>query len=135
MSKVVHFEIGADEPEKLADFYSKTFGWEIREWKQPDVKEENRYWMIKAGPKEEIGADGGMYKRKEPISAGSPNAFVCNIAVEDIEKSVEMIKENGGKAEEIMDIPKVGKSASAEDPQGNKFGVFWADPNIEMAEM
>ncbi|MEI6498851.1 MAG: VOC family protein [bacterium] len=136
MSKVVHFEIVADEPEKLAKFYTDTFDWKIEEWKREGViKEENRYWMIMAGPKEEIGANGGMYKRQIPIAKGGVNAFVGNIAVTDIEKAAMMIKENGGKVQEIMDIPDVGKSAAAEDPDGNNFAIFQADPNAKMQNM
>jgi len=136
MSKVVHFEIAAEDPEKLSEFYAKVFGWEIKEWMQGEVtKEENRYWLIKAGSKEEPGADGGMYKRREPICKGGANAFVCNIAVSDIEKAAESIKANGGKVEEIMDIMNVGKSAYAEDPEGNKIGIFWSDPNSPMQDM
>ena len=136
MSKVTHFEIAANDPEKLAKFYTDTFGWEIKEWKQDEVTDQSkRYWIIQAGPKEEMGANGGMYKRQEPLATGGPNAFVCNVAVDDIKKAVEMIKTNGGKAKEIMDIPKIGKSAAAEDPEGNMFVVFWSDPNGMMQGM
>lgn len=136
MSKIIHFEIAANDPEKLAKFYADTFGWEIHEWEQGKMVEEaNRYWLIKAGPKEEQGANGGMYKRQQPISAGGPNAFICNIAVENIENAVEKIKTYGGTAEEIMKMPNIGKSAAAKDPEGNMFAVFEPDPNAKMQDM
>lgn len=136
MSKVVHFEIAADEPEKLAKFYIDSFGWKIEEWKQPGVIDEaHRYWMIKAGPKEEMGIGGGMYKRQKPLVKGGPNAYVCSVYVEDIEKAAKTIEKNGGKVEEIMDIKSVGRSAAAQDPEGNMFGIFWADPKGTMQEM
>ncbi len=117
----------------LANLYSKCFGWEIEEWMREEVqKEENRYWLIKAGEKEEVGSDSGMYKRQEPISKGGPNCFMCSIAVNEIEKAVDLAKENGGHAEKIMDIQGVGKSSN---PEGNMFGVFWADPNAKMMDM
>jgi uncharacterized protein len=135
MSKVVHFEIAAEDPEKLSQFYTEVFGWKIEEWKQSGVVEENnRYWLIKAGEKAEMGAEGGMYKRQKPIAKGGSNAFVCNIAVGNIEEAVEKVRANGGKAEKIMDIPKVGKTSSAEDPDGNMFAIFQPDPNGMMMQ-
>lgn len=136
MSKVVHFEIAADDPEKLAQFYTDVFEWKIKEWKREEVMDEaNRYWIIEAGPKEEIGANGGIYKRQKPLANGGSNAFVCNIAVDDILATVRKIRENGGKAEEIMEMPDIGKSASSKDPEGNMFVVFEPDPNAKMEDM
>ena len=30
MNRVMHFEIGADDPTRAADFYTNVFGWEIK---------------------------------------------------------------------------------------------------------
>lgn len=32
MPRVQHFEISANDPEKLAAFYEKVFGWKITKW-------------------------------------------------------------------------------------------------------
>ena len=42
MSRPIHFEILADEPEKIGEFYKKIFNWEISTW-----GEDSSYWMIK----------------------------------------------------------------------------------------
>jgi len=53
---IVHFEIPADDVEKLAKFYRQLFGWKIEKWEGID------YWMIETAPEGE-GVNGGMMKR------------------------------------------------------------------------
>jgi len=33
MSRVIHFEIPASDPERASAFYQKVFGWKIEQWK------------------------------------------------------------------------------------------------------
>ncbi len=35
MSRVVHFEIHADDPERAAKFYERALGWTISKWDGP----------------------------------------------------------------------------------------------------
>jgi uncharacterized protein len=35
MSRVVHFEIAADDPELVAGFYKELLGWKIQKWEGP----------------------------------------------------------------------------------------------------
>ena len=58
MSRVVHFEITGEEPEKVMDFYKKVFNWEFRKWEAPFP-----YWMIMTGDPESPGIDGGLTQR------------------------------------------------------------------------
>jgi predicted enzyme related to lactoylglutathione lyase len=41
MSCVVHFEIPADDPERVAGFYRNVLGWEIQKWEGS-----MDYWLI-----------------------------------------------------------------------------------------
>lgn len=59
MPRVVHFEIHADDPERAAAFYSSVFGWEIMKWDGPFD-----YWLVRTGPREEMGIDGGILRRQ-----------------------------------------------------------------------
>jgi len=124
--KIVHFEIGADDPEKLAEFYTKTFGWEVKLWKESDEP----YWLVMAGPQDEPGINGGIYKRKYPVPEGmGVNAYTNTINVEDIDETVKMIKENGGVIlEPKMEVKKVGWMVYAKDPQGNMFSAMQMSP-------
>ena len=55
---VVHFEIPAQSPEKLAGFYTGVFGWKIE--KAPGMD----YWMVNTKSSQEApGINGGMMKK------------------------------------------------------------------------
>lgn len=130
MAKVGHFEIEATDPEILIKFYESVFGWKIKQWTdQP-------YWLIMAGDKDEMGANGAIKPREEKDDGKRMNGYINTIMVESIEDAVEKIKKNGGKVTtEIMDIPKVGRMVYAQDPDMNKFGAMEPDPNPEMMEI
>jgi predicted enzyme related to lactoylglutathione lyase len=55
MSRVIWFEIPADDPERAAKFYEDVFGWEVEKWEGPFD-----YWLIKTGPEEEPGIHGAI---------------------------------------------------------------------------
>ena len=136
MNRVVHFDISAENPEKLAKFYEDVFEWKFKEWMRDEpIEEKNRYWLIMTGEKDTPGINGGMGKRQMPMAKGGPNGFVNSIDVSDIEKSIEKIKLSGGKTQEIMDIMGVGKMAFAEDPEGNMFGIIQMNPDAKMQDM
>ncbi len=44
MSRVIHFEIPASNPERASAFYKKVFGWKIEKWPGP-----MEYWMVTTG--------------------------------------------------------------------------------------
>jgi len=134
MNKVVHFEIHAADPERAAEFYSKVFGWEIREWTIPDVQmpDENRYWMVSTGPENEPGIGGGiLFRRGAPPAAGQPvNAFVCTVGVASVDDSLARVLSSGGSlALAKMPIRGVGWIAYAKDTEGNLFGMMQEDRN------
>ena len=58
MSKVIHFEIPADDPERAIKFYKDVFGWEIEKWELGD------YWLVSAGPEDEPGINGAIMPKK-----------------------------------------------------------------------
>jgi len=90
---IVHFEIPANDVDKLKKFYSKLFGWKIE--KAPGPIE---YWTIMTVPVDEKmmlsrpGANGGMYKKER-----AENKPVNYISVESIDKYIEQVKALGGK--------------------------------------
>ena len=57
MSRVMHFEIHAFEPEALIEFYSALLGWGFTRQDAMD------YWLIETGPAEEQGINGGLVRR------------------------------------------------------------------------
>ena len=59
MPKVIHFEIHAGDPKRAMTFYKAVFGWEFTAWDGPED-----YWVIRTGPKDEPGIDGGLIRRR-----------------------------------------------------------------------
>lgn len=132
MNRIIHFEIQADDPERLAPFYRNVFGWEINEWVLPgfDIKDEDRYWMVITGAEGEPGINGGLVFRHGPIAPGglSANAFFCTIGVADLDMSVKKVTDAGGKiVVPRMAIRGVGWWVSCLDPEGNQFGMMQED--------
>ena len=123
MSRVIHFEIPAENPEKVSKFYTDTFNWEIKKWEGP-----MEYWLVMTGDKKEMGIDGGIYKKDEKMKE-----VVNTIGVSDIKESVETVKKNGGSVMgEVQEIKGVGLFVYAMDPEENKFGMMQLFPNAKM---
>lgn len=111
---VVHFEIPADDPDALGEFYNKLFGWKVETTPMD-------YWLIETAPEGE-GIGGGMFKRTEPSQR--PMNYIGVDSVDDFVKKVE---EFGGKvAVPKQEVPNTGYMAIVLDPDGNPFGL-WQD--------
>ena len=120
MARVVHFEIHADEPERAADFYRRVFQWEITKWAGPI-----EYWLVKTGPSEQPGINGGIMKRPVPAGSGGMTSYVCTIDVASVDESVKKATEAGGSvALPKQAIPGVGWLAYCKDTEGNVFGMM-----------
>jgi len=124
MSRVVHFEIHATEPERAIEFYRGIFGWEFTAFAGPA-----EYWLIKTGPSEKPGIDGGLIRRRGEIDGQAVIAYVCTIDVESLDDTLAAVIAQGGTlALPRMPIPGVGWLAYAKDTEGNIFGMMQSDP-------
>jgi predicted enzyme related to lactoylglutathione lyase len=124
MSRVVHFEIHASNPEKLSAFYANVFGWKVNHLPQMD------YWLLETGTGD--GINGGLMKRRGARAAeGAPvNAFVCSIGVESAAESFKRALAAGAtQALPLGPIPGIGWQAYINDPDGNLVGIHQPDPS------
>ncbi len=111
---IVHFEIPADDPEGLADFYRDLFGWGIETAEGFDD-----YWLIETAPEGE-GVNGGMMERQHPQQQP-----VNYIWVESVEEYVAKAKELGAElVVEKTPVAEMGWFAWLQDPQGNFFAIW-----------
>ena len=115
-NRVVHFEIGAEDPAKLSEFYKKAFGWEINEWG------DSGYFMVGKEEDRAVGAIfGGIMKRYENEKT------INSIDVEDIDRAIKDVTDNGGKIVKPKAAMPLGDDMMywcyAQDPQGNIFGL------------
>ncbi len=122
MSRIVHFEVPADNLERAQKFYSQALGWEFTEFGGP-----MQYWLVKTGPNGAPGIDGGMLKREQ---AGQAPTLVAGVA--SIDQSIAQVTKAGGiPVVPKMPIPGVGWAAYFIDTEGNCFGVFQEDSNAK----
>jgi uncharacterized protein len=129
MSRVIHFEIHAEQPERAVKFYTNLFGWDVIKWGGPV-----EYWLIKTGPDGQPGINGGLLLRKGPAPAEGQcvNAYVCTIGVAAIDDTVQAITKYGGTiALPKMPVPGIGWLAYGKDTEGNIFGVMQRDPSAK----
>lgn len=117
-NRVVHFEIGAEDPKELSEFYRKALGWEINEWPGSD------YWMVgKEGDRTPGAINGGIMKRYESEKT------VNTIETEDIAATIKDVEAAGGKvvkplADMDFGSDEVMRWCYCQDPQGNVFGLM-----------
>ncbi|MDP3958195.1 MAG: VOC family protein [bacterium] len=126
-SRVIHFEINAQDPPRAVEFYKAVFGWQIS--KRDGLGE---YWNVMTGKEGEPGVNGGIMRRTSGApEAGDPvNAYVCVVGVEDVDLALEKVAANGGiLMVPAMAVPGVGWLAYCKDTEENLFGVLENDPD------
>ena len=129
MSRVVHFEIHAEKPERASAFYQAVFGWTFQKWDGP-----MDYWMIVTGPDTDRGINGGMIRRMGPgpLEMQAVNAYVCTVGVSAVDDAVAKSVAAGGViALPKMPIPTIGWLAYVKDTEGNILGVMQPDPQAK----
>lgn len=127
MSKnpVVHFEMPAKDKKRVAEFYTKAFGWGMQQM-GPEMgnyivattadTDENR--MVKTPGT----INGGFFDYKDDELNRAPHVV---ISVENLDESIKAVKDAGGEVVgEQMDIPGIGKYVSIKDTEGNIVGIL-----------
>jgi predicted enzyme related to lactoylglutathione lyase len=127
VGRVVHFEINVDDPQRAESFYTGAFGWQFHRWDGP-----TEYWLVHTGDETTPGIDGAMMRRTgstgEVPDDAPVAAYVCTIAVDDLDRSREAVEAAGGSlASEKRAVPGVGWFCYARDPEGNVFGMMQED--------
>lgn len=113
MSRVVHFELTADDVDRAVTFYREVFGWEVSTWGGPDA-----YWLANTG--DGPGIDGAIMGRAH----GQPTIVTVEVT-EPIETVVARIRAHGGdQIGEIGLIPGVGRHAYARDCEHTVIGLL-----------
>jgi uncharacterized protein len=130
MNPVVHFEMPADDRERMSKFYSKVFGWKT----QMHGPEMGDYVTVATtesddnGPKKPGAINGGFYPKKKDWPAQYPSVV---ISVDDIKASMKQVNSAGGKVlGDPMDIPGVGTYVSFTDTEGNRVSLLQPLPRM-----
>ncbi len=125
MNPVVHFEIPAEDKNRMADFYTKAFDWKIQ-MLGPDMNDYVLVTTTEPGedgrPKNPGAINGGFYKKSADMPAQYPSVV---IAVDDIKAAMKKVTEAGGKVlGEAMEIPGYGLYVSFFDTEGNRVSMM-----------
>jgi predicted enzyme related to lactoylglutathione lyase len=104
-SQLVWFELPVSDVDRAKTFFGDLLGWELEGWgDQP-------YYTVKdASP-------GGALLPGD----GRP---VVYFASDDLDGAVEKVRALGGEAEEIQQVPGVGRMCACRDDQGTRFSLY-----------
>ncbi|MFW9925574.1 MAG: VOC family protein [Candidatus Thorarchaeota archaeon] len=115
MPRVVHFEIVADDADRISKFYETVFGWKVQKWDGPID-----YWFLMTGDEKESGIDGAFGMRQS-----DDDVLVNTIDVPSVDEAVKKIEENGRQIiRPKQTIPGVGHVAYFKDTEGNLWGIM-----------
>jgi predicted enzyme related to lactoylglutathione lyase len=115
MTRPIHFEILADDPEHLVEFYAQVFGWQAVRWEGG----EQDYWPITTGPDDQPGINGGIMGRHFEQSV------INTVETPSLEQTTQLVESAGGKlVHGPNEVPGAGTHAYFADPEGNLFGVM-----------
>ena len=126
MDPVVHFELPAEDRKRMAEFYTRTFGWHTQQM----GAEMGDYVLVsttesdeKTGrPKTPGAINGGFFQKTEDVLTQHPSVV---ISVADIKESLKKIEKAGGKIlRQPSEIPGVGLFATFSDTEGNRLSVL-----------
>ena len=135
MNPVVHFEMPAENRDRMCDFYSNVFGWEA----QKLGPEMGNYTIVKTTETDKTGfpkkpgiINGGLFEKTKVNQYPS-----VVIAVDDIREHMKSIEKAGGKVlggsyqkGEPDDIPGVGLYCSFIDTEGNRVSMLQPNPKM-----
>ena len=125
MNPVVHFEMPAENKERMSKFYTKAFGWQTNQL-GPEMGE---YVLVtttqvdeKMMPKKSGAINGGFFQKTDDTTSQYPSVV---IQVDDIKESMKKVEKAGGKIHgEPMEIPGVGWFVSFLDTEGNRVSML-----------
>jgi uncharacterized protein len=125
MNPVVHFEMPYEDSERLAKFYSRAFGWQMRklgkemgDYVLAGTSETDENQMVKIPGT----INGGFFPKKPDWPAQYPSVV---IAVDDIREAMKDVGDAGGTVlGEPMEIPGIGQYVAFTDTEGNRVGML-----------
>lgn len=129
MNPVVHFEMSYEDRQRMADFYTKAFGWktnmlgpEMGNYVTAETTETDENRMVKTP-----GAINGGFYQAQPEHKG----VSVVISVDDIQEAMKNVKAAGGiitggsqGPDKPDDIPGVGLYVGMVDTEGNKVALL-----------
>ena len=117
---VIHFEIPADDIERAKNFYSRLFGWEIK-----DVPGRNNYLLITTSGENTVSSS--LIKRFNP-----KQTTIIYFDISSVDEYASKIKDLGGRiVVPKKTVPGTGYFAICLDTENNPFGIWEENKNAQ----
>ncbi len=125
MNPVIHFEMPAEDRERMAGFYTTVFGWktqvlgdEMGNYVVATTTESNEHGR----PKKPGAINGGFFQKTDDKPSQYPSVV---IQVDDMKEHMTKVENAGGKVlGKPWDIPGVGLYVSFFDTEGNRVSML-----------
>ncbi len=114
---LVHFELYSKDAARAKRFYSSVFGWKFKDSDIPGIE----YYLI----------DGAQPGGALNPTQGKPGPVIY-LDTDDIDASIQKVRESGGRADDKQAVPTQGWFAGCTDTEGNEFSLFQMDPTVTM---
>ena len=127
MNRVVHFEMPADDADRVTRFYSDVFGWQMQQMGPEfgDYIVATTTESDEAGPRNPGAINGGFF----PKSSGQPPIPSVVIEVDDITAHMNKVRDAGGQiVGEPQEIPGIGQFVVFVDTEGNRVSMIQPPP-------
>ena len=116
--RFVWHELMTKEPTAAQTFYKQVVGWDTSKWEESSI--DYTMWMLGDAP---VG--GVMDIPPEAKEMGAPPNWLAYVEVPNVDQTVEQATKLGGKVlAAARDVPRVGRFAVLQDPQGAVFAVI-----------
>jgi predicted enzyme related to lactoylglutathione lyase len=120
MTKIVHFEVPAQDTGRAKEFWGSLFGVEFQTYEGAV-----EYHMFQNDDQ----TGGAVYAQQQ-----GEQGLITYFSVDDIDAARQQIQELGGKAEDKAPVPGMGWYARAEDTEGNAFSLWQSDTDAPSME-
>lgn len=131
MSRVLHFEIHAQNVPRAVEFYTAVFGWKTEDWSgfagMP-------YVGVTTGEDGQPGINGAIMQRRGELDdpMAPIKGAVLTMGSDDFDATQAAILEAGGEvALEKHALPGMAWQGYFVDTEGNVFGVHQPDPEAK----
>jgi predicted enzyme related to lactoylglutathione lyase len=119
---LVWYELLTSDPKAAIAFYTEVVGWKPEAWGTAEYT----MWTAAQGPLGGVTLLPEMAKKM-----GAPPYWQANISVDDLDATLDKVKQLGGKIYVTEDVPEVGRLAVIADPQGAVIALV--EPKTPMA--
>jgi hypothetical protein len=124
MDPVVHFELPAEDRERMAAFYASVFGWRT----ELLGSEMGNYTLVTttdsdgSRPTTPGAINGGFFMKTSDPASHVPSVV---IAVQDVRASLSAVEQAGGTVTgPPQEIPGIGLYGSFHDSEGNRMSLL-----------